>query len=359
MKLDGIDISHHQYDHNINLSNVPFDFVICKTTQGVNFVDYSHRKLLDKAIRLSKLIGMYHYAGGNDPVTEAKHFLEVSKDYIGKGIMALDWEEQQNKSYRKNSYQWVKTWCDYVTEQTGIKPVIYTGDEMYHTMRNMCYEFWIARYPNRKKTGYQRKPIYEGYYDCVLLQYTGNGRLTGYADDIDLDKFYGDSDKWEEIATGKIGGNMDEWKKDNNGWWFQNQDGSYPKNEWKQIKKKWYYFDSRGYAVHDTWTFVGGNYFYLQSDCSMATGWLNLNEQWYFLNHNGIMLTGWILDNANWYYMNQIGQMQFGWIYSNKNWYYLDEKGVMSTGLKVVKEEIFFFADDGHMCMTNERGALI
>lgn len=24
-----------------------------------------------------------------------------------------------------------------------------------------------------------------------------------------------------------------EWKSDNNGWWYQNDDGSYPKNTWQ------------------------------------------------------------------------------------------------------------------------------
>ena len=26
-----------------------------------------------------------------------------------------------------------------------------------------------------------------------------------------------------------------EWKSDNNGWWYQNDDGSYPKNTWQWI----------------------------------------------------------------------------------------------------------------------------
>lgn len=44
-----------------------------------------------------------------------------------------------------------------------------------------------------------------------------------------------------------------EWKQDNTGWWYQNDDGSYPINEWKWIDKnndgleESYYFDRNGY----------------------------------------------------------------------------------------------------------------
>ena len=34
----------------------------------------------------------------------------------------------------------------------------------------------------------------------------------------------------------------DQWRKDNRGWWYQLNDGSYPQSSWKQINGKWYYF---------------------------------------------------------------------------------------------------------------------
>ena len=37
------------------------------------------------------------------------------------------------------------------------------------------------------------------------------------------------------------------WKKNSKGWWYQNADGSYPKNQWKTIGNKWYHFDATGY----------------------------------------------------------------------------------------------------------------
>lgn len=45
-----------------------------------------------------------------------------------------------------------------------------------------------------------------------------------------------------------------EWKSDNNGWWYQNEDGSYAKNSWKEINGNWYYFNEGGYMLSDTTT---------------------------------------------------------------------------------------------------------
>lgn len=45
-----------------------------------------------------------------------------------------------------------------------------------------------------------------------------------------------------------------EWKQDNTGWWYQEDNGSYPTNSWKWINGKCYYFDSNGYMLASTTT---------------------------------------------------------------------------------------------------------
>lgn len=45
-----------------------------------------------------------------------------------------------------------------------------------------------------------------------------------------------------------------EWKQDNVGWWYQNDDSSYPISSWKEIDGKQYYFDASGYMLQDTTT---------------------------------------------------------------------------------------------------------
>lgn len=43
------------------------------------------------------------------------------------------------------------------------------------------------------------------------------------------------------------------WVKDTKGYWYRNDDGSYPKSAWQEIDKEWYYFDTNGYMVSNIW----------------------------------------------------------------------------------------------------------
>lgn len=46
-----------------------------------------------------------------------------------------------------------------------------------------------------------------------------------------------------------------QWKQDEKGWWYQNDDGSYPKNQWFQdADGKSYYFGDDGYMLTNTTT---------------------------------------------------------------------------------------------------------
>lgn len=46
----------------------------------------------------------------------------------------------------------------------------------------------------------------------------------------------------------------DEWKSDANGWWYQKDDGSYPKSQWQRIDGQWYYFNKDGYMYSNAIT---------------------------------------------------------------------------------------------------------
>jgi hypothetical protein len=45
-----------------------------------------------------------------------------------------------------------------------------------------------------------------------------------------------------------------EWKSDNNGWRYQEDNGSCTTNTWKEINGKWYYFNEGGYMLSNTVT---------------------------------------------------------------------------------------------------------
>jgi len=76
-----------------------------------------------------------------------------------------------------------------------------------------------------------------------------------------------DDSNGENKAAGEHG-----WKKNDTGWWYENDDGSYAKDEWKQINDKWYRFNEQGY---------------------MQTGWVQGQDgKWYYLGADGAMVTG-------------------------------------------------------------------
>ena len=82
------------------------------------------------------------------------------------------------------------------------------------------------------------------------------------------------------------------WKNDETGWWYDNGDGTYPKNQWKQINGEWYYFNDSGYMVTG-WIKDKGIWYYCDEKGKMLKStWLKYKEKWYFLGRNGAMFTG-------------------------------------------------------------------
>ena len=145
------------------------------------------------------------------------------------------------------------------------------------------------------------------------------------------------------------------WKKDAKGWWYQNSDGSYPKNQWKKIGKEWYHFDTNGY---------------------MQTGWLKLDSFWYYLKDTGAMAKdewvdngksyvdadgkyvpgkvkyteGWKKDAKGWWYQNSDGSYPKNqWKKIKGDWYHFDTSGYMQTGWLKIDNIWYYFKTSGAM----------
>ena len=109
-----------------------------------------------------------------------------------------------------------------------------------------------------------------------------------------------------------------EWVKDEKGWWYKRQDGSYPKSTWGYEayngKSYWYYFLDSGY---------------------MATGWVDLNGSKYYLfpgsdGWMGRMLTGWQWVDGYCYYFGTDSGNNEGHLYRNEktpDGYQVDNEG--------------------------------
>lgn len=78
-----------------------------------------------------------------------------------------------------------------------------------------------------------------------------------------------------------------EWKQDDIGWWYQNDDGSYTTDTWQNIEGKNYLFDANGY---------------------MRTGWIHtVSGKWYYLNPTGEMRYDDLTENGITYHFDSNG----------------------------------------------------
>lgn len=73
-----------------------------------------------------------------------------------------------------------------------------------------------------------------------------------------------------------------QWKSDETGYWYEEENGSYVMDEWRNIGGKWYYFDHNGYMMEDTWI---GDY-YVGEDGAMLAD--TLTKDGYWLDGDGI-----------------------------------------------------------------------
>ncbi len=203
--MNGIDISRW---NPVDLSKVPCDFVIVKATQGTGYVSPTYKSQIAQADSLGKLLGVYHYASSGGAIAEAKHFLNTVKDYIGKAIMVLDWEGEQNSNFKNPEY--ALSWLKYVKQETGITPFIYMSKSVcrqYASVWDASYPLWCAQYKNQQPSGYQENPWTDakgfGAWDSPLIfQYSSKGQLDGYSGNLDLDKAYINSEVWKAYANG-------------------------------------------------------------------------------------------------------------------------------------------------------------
>lgn len=122
------------------------------------------------------------------------------------------------------------------------------------------------------------------------------------------------------------------WVKDDAGWWYRNQDGSYPKNKWKMIDDNWFRFYANGYILENT-------------------GFKDDEGFWYWLKPGGYMAIGWNKIDGKWYFFNEVGEMKTGWIRYFDKWYYCtNENGDMvSKEVRKIGDAYYYFNSDGEM----------
>lgn len=186
MTLHVSDLSNYQKP---NIDSYPSDGYIFKATEGTSFVDKNCDIFVQQAIKAGKPFGVYHFMNGSHWKSQADHFIQSTKNYHKKGILALDYE-----MYGMQGASVAEKWLDYVKEQTGVAPLIYmnvstmNGDNWASVAEK--YGLWIA-YPNGKGN----YPNIAYWNTATLHQYT--------FDPHDQNEFFGNRETWDKLAGGK------------------------------------------------------------------------------------------------------------------------------------------------------------
>lgn len=203
--LRGIDISNWQAGLDADSVFPNVDFVICKATEGVGFVDGYCDGWVQWCRRNGKPWGFYHFANGNAPANEAVHFIGNTSNYFGEGVPVLDWEGDQ-------SVEWVNEFVKIVHDQTGIWPWIYANPWRFNQggVEPNCMR-WIASYPDVLNPGLDydpgEPPACDGLVGC--WQYASDGRVPGYAGNLDVNRFFGSVGAWQAYAGVPSSGQTD------------------------------------------------------------------------------------------------------------------------------------------------------
>ena len=95
------------------------------------------------------------------------------------------------------------------------------------------------------------------------------------------------------------------WKKENNRWQYQDDNGDIIKDRWKEINSIWYYFDEKGNMLSNQWLQQGDKWYFLQENGAMFRGaQMDKDGVSYIFTPEGYVLSDtWITDGyGDWQY---------------------------------------------------------
>ena len=164
-----IDISHYNRDPDFTAARQGgIVGVIHKATQGADGVDPTYAANRAQAQAAGLMWGAYHFATGDDPQAQARHFLAVAGADPGT-LLALDLEH--NPTGSSMSLDQARTFVTAVQQATGRYPGLYGGSYLKELLGGnadpilaQCW-FWLAEYGPVPH-------VPEGWPTWTLWQYT-------------------------------------------------------------------------------------------------------------------------------------------------------------------------------------------
>ena len=210
--LKGIDISH--WNKGVDLSTPHIDFVICKATQGIKYRDPMLNDYMNFILENGLLFGFYHFLDSRyEPEKQAEWFVENIFEYIGRGILVLDFEQDGASKWGSSG---AEIFLDRVYELTGVRPLVYMNKSDlrkydWHSVVAKNYGLWLASLTTpqiadiKKEVPKDRVSIYP-WKVRAIRQYSFKGSLDRIYGKgkvaCDLDIAFMSEDAWHKYAQG-------------------------------------------------------------------------------------------------------------------------------------------------------------
>jgi hypothetical protein len=182
--LEAVDIS--QWQGNYKDYGTPIVFM--KVSGGDNGVYYDSQATnnYNSAVAQGKAVGMYHFAGGKDPIVESNFFIRACSPLAENDVMALDWEVSH-----PDPVGWCKAFVENVHNQTGVWPLLYINlstlrSHDWSPVLNNC-GLWLAAW-----NGNPEADIDTGGHPYVMQQYQGSP--------LDRDAWFGTLDQFKKYG---------------------------------------------------------------------------------------------------------------------------------------------------------------
>ncbi|MCR4808403.1 MAG: glycosyl hydrolase family 25 [Prevotella sp.] len=186
-------------DRVLDRLDYPVQFVYIKSTEGVTIKNRYYEDD-DAVIRRKGLhVGAYHFLSTRtSPEEQARHYLQNTRLRKGDLPPMLDIEPSEKQIEDMGGplvlFDYIRKWIRIVEERCNTKPILYFNQNFAYNYLPMApdikkgYRYWVARYSEYKP---------DLHHD--IWQLSGDGRVSGFATEVDLNVFNGFQQQWDEF----------------------------------------------------------------------------------------------------------------------------------------------------------------